>query len=49
MDTNLTAEEIAKKAIKVASEICVFTNDKITIEKFNGKIKRYTTCSKRQK
>ena len=33
MDTNLTAEEIAKKAIKVASEICVFTNDKVTIEK----------------
>merc|ERR1711991_1172367 len=33
MDTNLTAEEIAKKAIKVASGICVFTNDKVTIEK----------------
>ena len=33
MDTNLSAEEVAKKAIKVASEICVFTNDKIKIEK----------------
>ena len=33
MDTELTAEEIAKKAIKVASEICVFTNDNINIEK----------------
>ena len=33
MDTNISAEEIAKKAIKVASEICVFTNDNIKIEK----------------
>ena len=33
MDTELNAEEIAKKAIKVASEICVFTNDNIKIEK----------------
>ena len=33
MDTELTAEDIAKKAIKVASEICVFTNDNINIEK----------------
>ena len=29
LDTNLSAEEVAKKAIKVASEICVFTNDNI--------------------
>ena len=33
MDTELSAEEVAKKAIKVASEICVFTNDNIKIEK----------------
>ena len=33
MDTDLSAEEIAKKAIKIASEICVFTNDNISIEK----------------
>ena len=33
MDTDLSAEEVAKKAIKVASEICVFTNDNIKIEK----------------
>ena len=33
MDTDLTAEEVAKKAIKVASEICVFTNNNISIEK----------------
>ena len=29
METDKSAEEIAKKAIKVASEICVFTNDNI--------------------
>ena len=33
MDTDLSAEEIAKKAIKVASEICVFTNENISLEK----------------
>ena len=33
MDTELNAEEVAKKAIKVAADICVFTNDKVRIEK----------------
>ena len=33
MDTDLSAEEIAKKAITVASEICVFTNNNIVTEK----------------
>ena len=33
MDSKMTAEEIAKKSIKVASEICVFTNNNITLEK----------------
>ena len=33
METEMNAEEIAKKAIKVASEICVFTNNNITMEK----------------
>ena len=27
-----SAEEIAYKALKIASEICVFTNDHITVE-----------------
>ena len=27
------AEEIAKKALKVASDICVFTNNNVTMEK----------------
>ena len=33
MNTELNAEEVAKKAIKVAADICVFTNDNIRIEK----------------
>ena len=33
MDTELNAEDVAKKAIKVAADICVFTNDNIRIEK----------------
>ena len=33
MDTDMTAEEVAKKAIKVASEICVFTNDNNKVHK----------------
>ena len=33
MESELSAEEIAKKAIEVASEICVFTNNNIKIEK----------------
>ena len=33
LDTDLSAEEVAKKAIEVASEICVFTNNNIKIEK----------------
>jgi ATP-dependent HslUV protease subunit HslV len=27
------AEDIARKSIKVASDICVFTNNNITVEK----------------
>ena len=33
IDTNLNAEEVAKKSIQVASDICVFTNNNIKIEK----------------
>ena len=31
-ETNYSAEQIAKKALKIASEICVFTNDNIRCE-----------------
>ena len=33
IETDMKAEEIAKKALKVASDICVFTNNNITMEK----------------
>ena len=33
LDTDLKADEVASKAIKVASEICVFTNNNIKIER----------------
>ena len=33
MGTNMNAEELAKKAIEVAAEICVFTNNNVKIEK----------------
>ena len=32
MDTKLSAEEIARKSMKIAAEICVFTNNNIILE-----------------
>lgn len=31
-ETDLSAKDIAYKALKIASELCVFTNDNITVE-----------------
>ena len=31
-NTDLDAEDIAMKAMKIAGEICVYTNDKVTVE-----------------
>lgn len=31
-DQDLSAEEIARKAMKIAADICVFTNENVTIE-----------------
>ena len=31
-NTNLSAAEIARKSLEIASEICVFTNNHITVE-----------------
>lgn len=31
-NTNLTADEIALRSMKIASELCVFTNDNFTLE-----------------
>ena len=33
MESNISAEEVAKKAIKVAADICVFTNENVKTEK----------------
>lgn len=33
MDTNLSAEAVARKAMAIASDICVYTNGNLTIEK----------------
>lgn len=35
-NTELDAEQIAKKAIKIASEICIFTNNNIVCETVKG-------------
>lgn len=32
-NTDLSAEEIVKKSLKIASSICVYTNDNISVEK----------------
>jgi ATP-dependent HslUV protease subunit HslV len=31
-DQDLSAEEIARKAMGIAAEICVYTNDQLTVE-----------------
>ena len=33
MESDISAEEVAKKAIKVAADICVFTNENVKVEK----------------
>ena len=35
IDTDLDAEAIARKAMAIAAEICVYTNDKVTLEVIN--------------
>ena len=32
LDTDLSAEIIARKAMQVAAEICIYTNDRVTLE-----------------
>ena len=34
--TDLDAEEIARRAMKIAGEICVYTNDNVVLEKLGG-------------
>jgi ATP-dependent HslUV protease, peptidase subunit HslV len=35
-NTDLSAREIAEKAMKIAGAICIYTNDRITIEELKG-------------
>ncbi|EJF91090.1 ATP-dependent protease subunit HslV [Bartonella tamiae] len=37
VDTDMDAETIARKAMKIASEICVYTNDNFTVETLEAK------------
>ena len=36
-ETNISSEEICKKALKIAAEICVYTNNKIVVETLSKK------------
>ncbi len=36
MDTDMDAEQIARKAMAIASDICVYTNGNVTVEKIEG-------------
>ncbi|MDH5529894.1 MAG: ATP-dependent protease subunit HslV [Paracoccaceae bacterium] len=36
METDLGAEDIARKAIAIAADICVYTNGNLTVEKIDG-------------
>jgi ATP-dependent HslUV protease subunit HslV len=35
-NTGLSARDIVEKAMKIASDICIYTNENITIEELNG-------------
>lgn len=35
-DSKLSAEEICRKAMKIAADICVFTNENVTVEKLDA-------------
>lgn len=34
--TDLSSSDIAREAVKIASEICIYTNDNITVEELDG-------------
>jgi ATP-dependent HslUV protease subunit HslV len=35
-NTELPARDIAEKSLRIAGQICIFTNDKITIEELHA-------------
>ncbi len=36
METELSAEEVARKAMAIAADICVYTNGNLTVETIGG-------------
>ena len=38
-NTNLSAREVATKSMKIAGEICIYTNDRMTIEELYAELK----------
>lgn len=36
MDSRLSAEEVARKSMSIAADICVYTNGNLTVEKISG-------------
>ena len=39
-NTNLSAEEIVKKAMHIAGEMCIYTNHHLSLEKINTKVQK---------
>jgi len=37
MDQDLSAEEIVRRSLKIAADICVYTNDNLTVETLDTK------------
>jgi len=37
MDQDLSAEEIGRRSLKIAADICVYTNDNLTVETLDTK------------
>ena len=37
VDTDMSAEEIARKAMAIAADICIYTNDKVVVETLDAK------------
>ncbi len=47
--SELTATEIAREAVKIASEICIFTNDRITVEELDLEAEPETPIKEKEK
>ena len=48
-NTNLSAEEIVKKAMHIAGEMCIYTNHHLSVEKINTKEKKTETAKSEPK